>query len=61
MEKLTESELQQMLSLIKRFASTELDQFEHWKFDTEIGKVYLELSLRPTGPAEAYMEVGNLP
>ncbi|WP_020414909.1 hypothetical protein [Microbulbifer variabilis] len=60
MEKLSQEELKQMFCLIRRFADTDLDQFEHWKFDSDKGKVFIELALVPRGSEDAYIEVDHL-
>jgi hypothetical protein len=49
MEKLTESEFKEMLNLLQRYVTTDMDQFEHWKFDSQKGTVYVELARAPLG------------
>lgn len=44
-KKLSEEELGLMLNLVKRYAETDLEQFEILKFDTEYGKVHLSISI----------------
>ena len=58
--KLSEKEFTEMLRLIERYAATEMDQWELWKFDTEIGKLYLNISLEPIGSEDAYTEISHL-
>jgi hypothetical protein len=49
-----------MLAFLKRFSTTEMDQFEHWKTETEFGKVYIELARVPSGSEEAYVDLNHL-
>ena len=44
-QKLSEEEFSQMLTLIKRHAVTDMDQFSTWKLDSERGDIYVCLSL----------------
>ena len=58
-QKLSEEELCQMATLLKRYASTDMDQFDLWKFDTDFGKVFVEISMKPSGPKEAYSDINE--
>ncbi len=46
-QKLSEEEFSQMLTLIKRHAVTDMDQFSAWKLDSERGEIYVCLSNVP--------------
>ncbi|MGK2233728.1 hypothetical protein [Colwellia polaris] len=46
-QKLSEEEFSQMLTLIKRHAVTDMDQFSTWKLDSERGDIYVCLSNIP--------------
>jgi hypothetical protein len=53
---LSDDELNQLVALLYRFATFELDQHEAWKLDTDYGPVYVTLSRAlPAGHSdEAY-------
>ncbi|WP_125564791.1 hypothetical protein [Pseudoalteromonas rubra] len=59
-KKLSEEELGLMLHLVKRYAETDLEQFEILKFDTEYGKVNLSISLGQNNPDDGYIDVTDL-
>lgn len=59
-DKLSKGEFSAMLAFLKRFSTTEMDQFEHWKIETEFGKVYIELARVPSGSEEAYVDLNYL-
>jgi hypothetical protein len=46
-QKLNEEEFSQMLTLIKRHAVTDMDQFSTWKLNSERGDIYVFLSNVP--------------
>jgi hypothetical protein len=58
-EGLTPSELQVLQGLLQRFAEHELDQFEHLRFDTSYGPVFVSWTrkLPPGWSAEAFTPV----
>lgn len=58
-EKLSDEEIRQMATLIKRYACTDMDQFDLWKFDTDFGKIFVEISMKPSGPEEAYSDINK--
>lgn len=60
--KMTDAEYLEMLRLLRRYASTELDQFDLWKFDTEFGTVYVDVSRKPAweGYEDAYTDINHL-
>jgi len=49
-----------MLTLLNRYVITEMDQWELWKFETGYGKIYIEISMEPSGADEAYIDVTHL-
>ncbi len=58
--KLSDQEFGEMLRLLNRFTSTEMDQWELWKFNNEFGEVYINISLVPTGPESAYTDLNHI-
>ena len=38
-------ELEQFARLLYQYAETELDQWDNWRLDTEIGPVYVSMSM----------------
>ena len=46
-DKLSKSEFKEMLSLIKRHAETDMDQFSTWKFDSSRGPIFICISNGP--------------
>ena len=46
-ERLNDDEWNEMRSLIRRFAETELDQWVAWRTETSYGTVYIEISRAP--------------
>jgi hypothetical protein len=60
MDSLTEEEFKEMLRLLERFVSTDMDQWEFWKFDSPRGKVFVEVGLEPRGNEDAYTELSHL-
>ena len=58
-KKLSDKELRQMVILLKRYASMDMDQFDLWKFDTDFGKVFVEISMKPSGPEESYTDINK--
>ena len=46
-KKLSEEEFAEMLSLIKRHAVTDMDQFSTWKLDSKRGDIYVCISNVP--------------
>jgi hypothetical protein len=53
---LTKEEFDQMRTLLKQFAETELDQWVAWRTQTRYGPVYISISRQPEPGAsdEAY-------
>lgn len=60
MDKLTEEEFTAMLSLIKRYTETEMDQWQAWKFDTDFGNVFIEVTRDQRGSTDTYTDVSDL-
>ena len=58
--KLSDAEYQHMFRLLHRYASTELDQFEDFKFDTRFGKVFISISRSAQGHDEAFSDINHL-
>lgn len=61
-DKMSEKEFFQMLQLLKRYASTEMDQFALFKFDTPRSKIYVNVSMCPPidGTEDMYSEISHL-
>jgi hypothetical protein len=57
---LTEQEFRTMFTLLHRYVRTEMDQWELWKFDTDFRKIYIDVSMDPSGSEEAYIDVTHL-
>ncbi|WP_433796142.1 DUF6959 family protein [Actinoplanes sp. CA-252034] len=52
---MSDAEIRQFVTLLKRFADLELDQFAHWRVETPYGPVFVDLSRRCLpGTEEAY-------
>jgi hypothetical protein len=59
-DRLTDDELRTLATLLYRFASTDLDQFENWRLRTQYGEAYLTLTnwAPPLGVSpEAYDDI----
>ncbi|EAQ98767.2 hypothetical protein KT71_09077 [Congregibacter litoralis KT71] len=61
MESLTSSEFVAIIEFLRRYVSVDMDPFENWKFGSNKGKVFVEFSLAPRGPENAYDDVGGSP
>ena len=59
-QKLTEEELKQMFSLLKRFSETQMDQWELYKFETKYGPVYVDILREILSSEDAYIDVTHL-
>lgn len=59
---MSKEEFIQMIQLLKRYASTEMDQWELWKFDTEFSKIYINMSMIPSheGTEAAYTDLSHV-
>ncbi len=58
--KLTDDEIRQMMTLLCRFANSDLDQFERVKFDTKYGKIFISISRSSGGSDEAFHDITHL-
>ena len=56
---LDDEEIRQLVSLLARYATHELDQFDHWRVETPHGPVFVDVSRypRPGAPESAYQAV----
>lgn len=61
-DKMSKEEFVQMLKLMKRYAETEMDQFELWKFDIDFAKIFVTISMVPQheGTEGAYTDLNQL-
>ncbi len=59
-EELTESEFKEMLSLLKRFSETGIDQWEFFKFINENGTFYIDIVRVPGYDEDNYTDVTKL-
>ena len=57
---LTDQEFKTMFTLLHRHVTTEMDQWELWKFDIVYGKIYTEVSMDSSGLEEAHIDVTHL-
>ena len=51
-----------MVNLLNRYVSTDMDQWELWKFDTDRCAVYIEITMEkePSTSEEAYLDLTHL-
>jgi len=61
-EKMSKEEFVQMIHLLKRYTTTEMDQWELWKFDTSFSEIYINMSMMPSheGTEDAYTDLSHL-
>jgi hypothetical protein len=59
-EKLSYAEFSQMIRLLNRYVSTDMDQWELWTFDTPLSKIYVNITLMPSGPEDVYTNLNHL-
>ena len=45
---LTKEEFAHLAKLLKRYAATELDQFDHWTFSLPNCTIYVDISMKPS-------------
>lgn len=59
---MSDNEVKQMFQMLRRYAETELDQWEYWRFDGPFSKIYIHISMQPDPGAsdEAYTDVSHL-
>ena len=60
---LSSDDLRTLVTLLTRYVSHDLDQFEFWRIETTHGSVYIHLSVkRPDGATDAsYLTIWPLP
>lgn len=58
----TDEDLRLLATLLHRYSSTELDQFDHWRVQTPFGSVFIALTreLPPDHPEGAYVDITHL-
>jgi hypothetical protein len=56
---LSEAEHRELLTLFHRYCSYDLDQFEAWRMDTDLGEVYVIIGRNPVPgtTSQAYLEL----
>ena len=59
MKKLSKEEFAFMVKLLRRFASSDMDQFENWMMDTEYGKVYISISREISENEDMYLDIDS--
>jgi len=61
-QELSDEEFVLMVRLLRRYTATEMDQFEHWKFDGRFSTIYVDVSMYPSqnGNEDAYTDLGHL-
>ena len=57
---LSNDEFKQMLSLVKRYSETSMDQWETWKLNSNKGMLFIDLRLSVPGPESAYTDMSNV-
>ncbi|KZN61961.1 hypothetical protein N473_20680 [Pseudoalteromonas luteoviolacea CPMOR-1] len=57
--KMTDEEFCQMITLLSKFANTEMDQFELWKFKSDFGEVLVSMSLNTSEDSSSYADVSE--
>ncbi|MEU4244345.1 hypothetical protein [Actinoplanes sp. NPDC026619] len=62
LDSMTPEEFRQLATLLARYATSELDQFEHWRVETPHGAVFIDISrAAPAGYEAAYDVLWPLP
>lgn len=59
-DKINEEEIKLMVSLLRKYSETMLDQFEHWSFSTEFGTVFIDLSRKVFSDESNYINLDHL-
>ncbi|MEP7706637.1 hypothetical protein [Paraglaciecola sp. 25GB23A] len=57
---LSKEEFVEMLSLVKRYSESSMDQWETWKIDSSKGKLFIDLRLSINGYESAYTDLSDL-
>lgn len=61
-DSMTRDEFRQLAELLARYATSELDQFDHWRIETPYGPVFVDISRKaPSGYEDAYDVLWPLP
>lgn len=57
--RLTDDEMALMFRLIRRYAETDMDQWENWRMNSQVGTLYVSLTREPAPGAspDAYLKV----
>lgn len=45
---LSDDDFKRLLELLRRFCEADLDQYDHWRLQTDHGAVYVDISRRPS-------------
>ncbi len=61
-ERLSDEEFTLLVELLRRYSATDLEQFDHWKFDLPNCTVYVEISLKPSheGFEDSYDDLSHI-
>lgn len=57
---LSNDEFKQMVSLIRRYSETSMDQWETWKLNSSKGTLFIDLRLSIPGPESAYTDLSDV-
>jgi hypothetical protein len=57
---LTKDEFVLLTGLLKRYAETQMDQWELWSFNTNKSRIYVSISMKPSGPEAAYKSLDEI-
>ncbi|MBS0659427.1 MAG: hypothetical protein JSR82_14395 [Verrucomicrobia bacterium] len=57
---MSDSEIRTMFLLLRRYAVTEMDQWDLFKFDANDRKVFISISLSSQGQDSAFTDVSHL-
>ena len=57
---LSNAEFKQMLSLVRRYSETSMDQWETWKLNSIKGTLFIDLRLSVPGPESAYTDMSDV-
>lgn len=59
-DKMSDEEIREMFRLIKRYTTTEMDQWDIFMFDSEYGRVYVNFSRSLPGGEDMCIDVNHL-
>ncbi len=57
---LSNDEFKQMVSLIRRYSETSMDQWETWKLNSSKGTLFIDFRLSIPGPESAYTDLSDV-